>query len=105
MEGVGISRRKSCNVTDVMYSPYLDIIVFNLVSKVSCDRVTNFVNGVFNANIRRNHMSDFKAMFFKDVKAVKGTPISLPPSDDNLNDYLPFTQEDIIKRKVDYLPL
>lgn len=60
---------------------------------------------MFNANIRRRHMSDFKAMFLKDVKAVKGTPIGLPPEDFDLRDYLPFTQEDILKRNVDSLPL
>ena len=104
-EGVGISKRKSCKITDVIYSPYFDIIVYNLVSKVACDRVTDFVNEVFNANIRRRHTSDFKAMFFNDVKAVRGTPIRLPPEDFNLKDYLPFTQEDILKKTVDSLPL
>jgi len=44
-------------------------------------------------------------MFFKDIKAVKGSEIKLPPEDFNLKDYLPFNQEDLLRRNVDTLPL
>ena len=105
MGGYKISKKKTGPITDVMTSPNIDFIVYNIISNVAPDKICIFVNTVFCEDIRRLHIFDFRTTFFPDIETEKGKQVQFPPNDFALEDYLPFSQEDLLNRNIDVLPL
>ena len=92
-------------MTDVITSPYLNLIAYNLDEGVSCNKISDSLKVVFNEKIREKHIRSFKDMFFPNYECVRGKSFIFKSKSELSDINLPFNQKDILDNLLDSISL
>ena len=84
-------------MTDVITSPYINLIAYNLNEGVSCNKISDTLKIVFNEKVKESHIRSFKDTFFKDYECIRGKSFVFETDNKILEQSLPFNPNDVFK--------
>lgn len=103
--GIPISEKKVGTIADVINSPYIDLIAYNLSQGVAPQTIERTLKCVFGGTDTRYQITNLRELFFNDVECVRGKKFIFKIEDSSTEDLLPFSKEEILNRRIGSLPL
>ena len=103
--GIPISNQKIGTIADVINSPYLDLIAYNLSQGVSPQTIEQTIKCVFGGTDTQYQITNLRKLYFNDIECVRGKKFIFDTANSTIEELLPFSREEIQERKVNSIPL